>query len=266
MITLRMGPEQRADPFNQPVGRTLMGYRPGLSERECWERTRGVWLLDQKRVLAEQFVVVMDHDCIVRAVAEIDGIEQYGKKLAIVGRLFEGHPLVGRASPWINTAQNGVGYFKGSPTSEIAILEPSYVRGSGFELDQAVREKVEAHAIAVAKKHFARNWSVADVHRSESFDLLCTNNDSVAHVAVKGTTTGCEQVLLTRNEVLHARSFPHAILFIVSGINVHFTRKGDVSASGGSVHIWDPWLIDDHQLEPIGYWYRTPEESPLMGQ
>ena len=59
-----------------------------------------------------------------------------------------------------------------------------------------------------ASEHYSDlGWSVGDVSLSESYDLRCTRQGEELHVEVKGTTSQGERVLLTRNEVAHAREW-----------------------------------------------------------
>lgn len=111
MMTLRMG-WHRDLPAGDPMGRTAMGWEPGLSAQECWDRTRGLWLLDERRVLAEDTVLLVDPDWVVRAKARITGITKYGEKRAIEGFLVRSGGL-GQPSPVRNASQNSVAYWPG---------------------------------------------------------------------------------------------------------------------------------------------------------
>lgn len=110
MIVLRMGNEQPV-PADNPWEPDVVGYAPGLSEQECWQRTRGTYRFDVKRVAKEDVAVVITADRVVRAVADITGITPYGDKWALEGTVQLGHPLVGRPAPAWHGGQNGVGYF-----------------------------------------------------------------------------------------------------------------------------------------------------------
>lgn len=78
------------------------------------------------------------------------------------------------------------------------------------------------------------------------------------HVEVKGTTSPGERVLLTRNEVRHAKETDAAVaLFLLAGITVSKHGENPVS-SGGSQIVLDPWHIDDGTLEPLAFDYRLP--------
>jgi hypothetical protein len=124
--------------------------------------------------------------------------------------------------------------------------------GQGDQADRAPAEAVERHAMAVAEAHYgALGWSVSNVSRWECFDLLCTREGGEElHVEVKGTESDGGHVLVTANEVEHARGCSDAALFVVGRIAV----EGG-SASGGNVVYAGPWALDDARLRPVTYSY-----------
>jgi hypothetical protein len=124
--------------------------------------------------------------------------------------------------------------------------------GQGFGLTAAERRAVEQHAMALAKKHYQREWVVTDVSRSARFDLLCRREGKELHVEVKGTTGAERAFLLTRNEVAHARSFVPVALFLVSEITLR-RLVGACVAEGGRVSVSEPWEIRTCELEPVTY-------------
>ena len=131
-------------------------------------------------------------------------------------------------------------------------------RGQGFQLDQEVKAAVEAHAMNAATEFYAASWEVADVHGKESYDLVCRRGDEVKHVEVKGTTTEGGEVILTPNEVRHARENRHTALFVLSNVRVERAEDGTVTAMGGVRRLYDPWDIDEGALTPIGFRYQVP--------
>jgi hypothetical protein len=133
-------------------------------------------------------------------------------------------------------------------------------RGQGFQLDQAVKVAVEARAMNVATEFYGEAWSVEDVHDSESYDLVCRRGEEVKHVEVKGTTTDGAEVILTPNEVRHAREKKCTALFILSNVRVERAEDGTVTATGGVRHLYDPWYLDDSALTPLGFRYQVPAQ------
>lgn len=134
-------------------------------------------------------------------------------------------------------------------------------RGQGFQLDQEVKVAVEALAMNMATEFYGKTWDVEDVHGTKSYDLICRRGDEVKHVEVKGTTTGGAEVILTPNEVRHAREYPCTALFVVSDITVERAEDGTVTAAGGKQHLYDPWRLDDGTLTPLGFRYQVPVMS-----
>jgi hypothetical protein len=131
-------------------------------------------------------------------------------------------------------------------------------RGQGFQLDQKVKVAVEALAMNAAIMFYGKTWKVEDVHGAESYDLICRRGNEVRHVEVKGTTTDGAEVILTPNEVRHAREYPYAALFVLSNITVERAEDGTVTATGGTCTSYDPWHLDDGTLKPLGFRYQVP--------
>ena len=109
---------------------------------------------------------------------------------------------------------------------------------------------------------YGENWDVEDVHGKESYDLVRRRGDEVKHVEVKGTTTDGAEVILTPNEVSHARENKSTALFVLSNIKVEWAEDGTVIATGGVRHTYDPWHLDDGTLTPFGFRYQVPSEHP----
>jgi hypothetical protein len=134
-------------------------------------------------------------------------------------------------------------------------------RGQGFQLDQEVKVAVEALAMNMATEFYSKTWDVEDVHGTKSYDLICRRGDEVKHVEVKGTTTDGAEVILTPNEVRHAREYSCTALFVVSDITVGPAEDGTVIVAGGKQHLCDPWRLDDGMLTPLGFRYQVPVMS-----
>ena len=130
----------------------------------------------------------------------------------------------------------------------------------GFARDQLAKAAVEARAMNAAIEYFGADWTVEDVHGNESYDLKCRRGSEELHVEVKGTTSAGEVVLLTRNEVEHAKAFAHVALFVLAGIVVVRSVDGQaIGADGGMPMLYDPWALDESRLQAVGYQYRVPK-------
>ncbi len=130
--------------------------------------------------------------------------------------------------------------------------------GQGFLVSQAVRKVIEDYAVAWAMRHYqAEGWVVQDVGSTESFDLRCTREGvNERHVEVKGTTSIGETIILTRNEVLHAREWhPNVDLFVVTEIRVEGRDGDQPTAYGGVAQVCGNWQPAEEALTPVGYEY-----------
>jgi len=115
----------------------------------------------------------------------------------------------------------------------------------------------------LATRHYASLWpEVVDVSATQPFDLLRRDGDRELRVEVKGTTSPGLSVLLTRNEVQHARANNgRAALFVVSNIVGHAT-----GCSGGTIDIVEPWDIRQDELEPIAFECRLGARNPAKAK
>jgi len=134
-------------------------------------------------------------------------------------------------------------------------------RGQGFQLDQEAKVAVEARAMNIAIDFYSKDWEVRDVHGQESYDLICRRGTEIRYVEVKGTTTDGAEVILTPNEVAHARENPCAALFVVSNITVERAEDGSMTAANGQHFCYDPWRLDDGTLTPLGFRYQVPTKN-----
>ena len=136
--------------------------------------------------------------------------------------------------------------------------------GQRYQESVEVRQAIERRAMRWARERLeADGWSVTDVSARESYDFHCERDSEELHVEVKGTQSDGRQVLLTKNEVAHARSnFPHVALYILAQVDVS-EDSGRVEASGGEESMIEPWRVDDGSLEPLGYSYTVPTEDAI---
>lgn len=107
-------------------------------------------------------------------------------------------------------------------------------RGQGFSplLTANDRKAIELQAMQIATAHFEDiGFVVEDVSAKRPYDLRCRRGPEHVDVEVKGTVSAGESVLLTPNEVEHARAaFPNTALAVVRDIALHDDGSG---ASGG---------------------------------
>jgi hypothetical protein len=123
--------------------------------------------------------------------------------------------------------------------------------GQRWAASAEARKAIESYAMDLALCHYRRLWrEVSDVSAFKPFDILCRDSERELRVEVKGTTSSGISVLLTRNEVLHAQANSGRVaLFVASNI----VASASAEISGGSIHIFEPWNIQDDGLDPIAY-------------
>jgi hypothetical protein len=126
-------------------------------------------------------------------------------------------------------------------------------KGQGFARSPEERRALEDHAMAAAQRHFRREgFNVEDVSARRPYDLLCKLNSKELHVEVKGTTTTGEAIVLTYNEVKHARGRNNSCALFI----LHSIRLKKRKASGGKKRILQPWQLQQKNLKPVSYMYR----------
>lgn len=151
----------------------------------------------------------------------------------------------------------GLAGVRGDGTAELIeeIANPLRRRGGqGRGLSAAERRAVELRAMDVAEAYYRQYWTdVENVSASRSYDLECRSGNRFLRVEVKGTTGAGASVIVTINEVEHARAnAPHVALFVVSGIRLDRDGPNPV-ASGGTSRVFEPWHVEDFELKPIAF-------------
>ncbi|MGW8328541.1 hypothetical protein ACWGLE_11630 [Streptomyces sp. NPDC055897] len=109
MLQIQIGAERATDPGDL-LGRTAIGWRPGMSEDEAWEAGRGIWKLNADRALSQDEVQIINTSGTVLAVATITGISKHGDRYALQGDLRRDDPRVGRPTPSPHLSRNPVTY------------------------------------------------------------------------------------------------------------------------------------------------------------
>lgn len=159
--------------------------------------------------------------------------------------------------------------YAGDARGPVALPGRAQGRTSNPDIRTAIELFAENRAVAFFEE---REWEVKRVGQyKRGYDLECTKpNGAVLHVEVKGTSRLGEKVVLTGNEVAHARSRCPAehILYVVSRITV--TEGDSIRCSGDTAtetRLW-PWTIHDRDLIATEYWYTVAaiEDSPGRNQ
>lgn len=115
--------------------------------------------------------------------------------------------------------------------------------GQGYRSSAAARRALERHSMNRATRYFTDlGWStITDVSKNRCFDLLCQSGSRELRVEVKGTTSQGARILLTRNEVTHARRvFPRVALYVLANVRLSTSGGDAYEADGGVEIIKDP--------------------------
>jgi hypothetical protein len=106
----------------------------------------------------------------------------------------------------------------------------------------------------------ARGYHVENTAAFKPYDVIITKGNEKMTVEVKGTTSTGEKIIVTRNEVDHARKAGNCILFIVKNIVIEQVGS-DVRSHGGEPVVLWPWHVDSGSLQPISYFYSLPVDA-----
>ncbi|MFP3715154.1 protein NO VEIN domain-containing protein [Puerhibacterium sp. TATVAM-FAB25] len=164
-----------------------------------------------------------------------------------------------------NPSFAGIRYALGGPEAqEIADAEVMADEAAGRRPRRSLlmsatdRRAIEERAVRVATDYFeSLGFQVADVGAFKSYDLDCRRDEEHLYVEVKGTTSGGDAIILTKNEVeLHRAAYPNNALAIVRRIDLE-RSGGRVVASGGELVVTTPWHLDEAALAPLSYRYAT---------
>lgn len=130
-------------------------------------------------------------------------------------------------------------------------------------LDKRLRIAIERRAVdlAVVQLRAMGCTKIKDVGATESWDLECLHAGSLLRVEVKGTQGGLGSVELTANEVEHARQVRDGgvtaalALVVCTDIGATVDMNDVVGTTGGNVHWFQPWSLDEAALRPTKYLY-----------
>ncbi|TDL45116.1 protein NO VEIN domain-containing protein [Microbacterium oleivorans] len=133
--------------------------------------------------------------------------------------------------------------------------------GQGFLRDTARKLAIEQHAIGMAVEHY-RTLGATEVEiLGKPYDIRLRLDGEEVHVEVKGSGNGVAEVLVTRNEVHHARTFARTELVVVDGIDWQREEAGEITTVGGRLRRWPSWSPSDASLTPMTYVHALLEDG-----
>jgi len=129
----------------------------------------------------------------------------------------------------------------------------------GRQGDPVLLRATERYAVEAAKAHYMARGAISIKELGKPYDLDVRIDGGTLHVEVKGTTTdGAVAVILTANEVIHAREYPTE-LFVLDGITYTAKSDGTYELGGGRQRVWPAWTPDPDDLEATEYRYTLPD-------
>jgi hypothetical protein len=242
------------------LGRDWYGYDPDVSSEVLWEHNRGRWLLKAEGIEAQRWAA-FNYEGRVVLVAELvgDGYETVADKkpgvfkMALFGRpLHPGHPvydaLIGTEVAYVrNPATYGsdpeiddeqLAGISDPPDEEQEAEDAPSRHGQGRQLDARIRKLIEDAAQDRLMRYFSdAGWAVTDTRHNRPYDAEAVKGGKTMYLEAKGTQSRGETVIVTRNEVDHARSHPRAVVMGVwSGIRFAY---GEVDPTAGEFRLLD---------------------------
>lgn len=255
------------------LGRKWFGYDPGATPDELWDNNRGDYRLDAGRIAGERWAA-LNYQGRVVLVAELDGPKYEtltgmpgSPKKALLGHVLQdGDPihdaLIGTQVKYEsrNTIQYG---------EDAAIVtngaDPQEARDrpgascQGLQMDAAVRQAIEnAAQDRLMRFYRERGWTVTDTRLNRPYDAVAVRGTEEIYLEAKGTQSAGQSVILTRNEVNHARKHSgQCRMGVWSGMRL---IDGVVDSEAGSFRVidLDP---DDRDLRPRDFDWTLPGSS-----
>lgn len=151
------------------------------------------------------------------------------------------------------------------PSSDVKLAEEELraviagqhtTKGQRYRHNAEERLALERYGMAHATAFYeAQGWCVEEAPAHEPFDLSCTKDGSERHVKVKAVINDGSSVLLTTEEVMHARAYRHVDLYVVYAIKLSYAEDGQFALEGGVGRQISPWRPATSSLKPLGYEY-----------
>lgn len=256
---------------DDPLGRAWCGYDDDATPEELWNQNRGDYFLDAGRIAAERWAA-LNYQGQVVLVAELDD-PKHEVLTNVPGRpkkALLGHVL--RRGNAIHDALIGTRVTYDSRNSIQYGLDPSIggigdedpgeawdrpdAGGQGLQMDAATRQAIENAAQDRLMRYYReRGWTVTDTRLNCPYDAVAVRGTEEIYLEAKGTQSAGHSVILTRNEVDHARRHPgQCRIGVWSGMRL---MEGVVDSEAGTFRVID-LKPDDRDLRPRDYDWTIP--------
>ncbi|MET3206280.1 UNVERIFIED_ORG: hypothetical protein ABIB21_003099 [Arthrobacter sp. UYEF13] len=275
VIHIRLSDRTTAE-SDDPLGRAWYGFDPAATPTQLWANNRGDWSLRADKIFTERWAA-LNYQGRVVLVAELGdpGYEVLPvaprPKKALLGRvLAAGHPvheaLVG--TPVVYKGRNAIQYDpspEGADAQEAGspeVWDLPGVAGQGLQMDAAFRKAIEDAAQDRLMSHYRdRGWTVTDTRQNRPYDAVADKGAERIYLEAKGTQSQGHSVIVTRNEVDHARQHSGScVMGIWAGMRL---VDGVVDPEAGVFRIL-PFSPDDHELRPRDFDWTLPASAPTL--
>lgn len=276
VIHIKLSDRKTAD-SDDPLGRSWYGYHPGATPAELWDNNRGDWRLLAERIVAERWAALNFQGRVV-LVAELED-RKYEilpgttpPKKALVGRVLpEGHPVreALMRTQVVYSSRNAILYDPALDVAEPIEADSSLAlnseaadrpgaAGQGLQMDAEVRKAIEDTAQDRLMSYFRdRGWTVTDTRQNRPYDAVADKGAERIYLEAKGTQSRGDSVILTRNEVYHARHHPGAwVMGVWSDVKL---VDGVVDRRSGKFRVL-PFSPNDEDLRPRDFDWILPDD------
>ncbi|RKR29820.1 DUF3883 domain-containing protein [Arthrobacter oryzae] len=274
VIHIKLSDRKTADP-DDPLGRSWYGYDPEATPANLWENNRGDWRLLAERVAAERWAA-LNYQGRVVLVAELEDPAYEilpgttPPKKALFGRVLpEGHPVreALMRTQVVYSSRNAIQYDPGLDVAEPIEADSSLAldsetadrpgaAGQGLQMDAEVRKAIEDAAQDRLMNYFRdRSWAVTDTRHNSPYDAVADKGTERIYLEAKGTQSRGDSVIVTRNEVNHARHHPGAcVMGVWSDMKL---VDGVVDRGAGKFRVL-PFSPDDQDLRSRDFDWMLP--------
>lgn len=145
-----------------------------------------------------------------------------------------------------------------SPLTGQAMPRPQGGRRPAYLADTKLRRGIELHSVAMARRWYETRGATGILELGKPYDLELTLDQRIRHVEVKGSTLPqLSSVMLTRNEVAHARGYSATDLVVIDSIQ--FEPDGEeYRFQGGQIRRWQDWAPREADIVGLQYQYQLP--------
>lgn len=163
----------------------------------------------------------------------------------------------GRADLFHSVRGIGQGFWalRAAPATDVARagIAENPLSSQGYVESSAVRKAIEGHAINAAIAHYSTLGATEIEELGKPYDLKVMFPDRETHVEVKGSLRTLDTVILTKNEVQHARQNAGTELVVVDQIHLSTLPEGVIETSAGRLRIWVDWAPSEKSLVALTF-------------